>query len=241
MSDTHLRHRVCSSIPVPESDLLIHAGDACLRGTGAEVIAFFDWFSSLKAKHKIFVAGNHDWLFEKNPDVARALVPRGIIYLQDSLVEIEGVTIYGSPWQPEFMNWAFNLPRGHRLREKWNKIPDKVDVLVTHGPPLTVLDRNLDGEHVGCGDLRDVVSKRVKPRLHVFGHIHLGYGTLALGNTLYVNASVCGEDYLPFNDPIVLDLDPGTKAMPQVIHSGTSKKPMSTPMMTNRRPLWDGL
>lgn len=233
MSDTHLRHQVCDGIPVPEADILIHAGDACLKGTQTEVRDFFAWFGSLKATHKVFVAGNHDWLFQKNALTARGLVPSGVTYLQDSSVTIDGVTIYGSPWQPEFLNWAFNLPRGHRLREKWRMIPTGVDILVTHGPPLRILDQNYDGDHVGCGDLRKEVAERVHPRLHVFGHIHQSYGTLVQDQTQYVNASVCDEAYSPFNEPILLEMEAGSRSLPRVLHSGSSQKPMSPNL---RRP-----
>jgi len=108
-------------------------------------------------------------------------------YLQDSSTTIlppvagstvlsEGIQVYGSPWQPEFFNWAFNLYPGAELKEKWDMIPDTTDVLITHGPPRMILDRVDDGTFTGCAQLRDAIAQRVKPRLHVFGHIHEGYG-----------------------------------------------------------------
>lgn len=86
------------------------------------------------------------------------------------------LSVYGSPWQPEFYNWAYNLPRGAALREKWEMIPTHTDVLITHGPPHGILDRASDGFLCGCQDMLEIVRTRVKPRLHVFGHIHEGYG-----------------------------------------------------------------
>lgn len=86
------------------------------------------------------------------------------------------VKVYGAPWQPEFFNWGFNLPLGPQLKEKWDMIPDDTDILITHGPPLTILDQ-VNHMNVGCGDLLEAVQARVRPRLHVFGHIHETYGT----------------------------------------------------------------
>lgn len=113
--------------------------------------------------------------------------------------------IYGSPWQPWFYDWAFNLPRGDALREKWDLIPGDVDVLITHGPPHGILDRNLEGENCGCEELHAAVD-RIKPKVHAFGHIHLSHGTGRAGNTLFVNASICTERYDPWQAPVVVDL-----------------------------------
>ncbi len=157
------------------------------------------------------MAGNHDLLFEKAPSLGKLLVPNGVIYLEDREVEVMGVRIYGSPWQPEFQNWAFNLPRGHRLREKWNRIPRSIDVLVTHGPPLGVRDYLPDGEHVGCGDMKKVVYERVKPPLHLFGHVHHANGWTRVGNTLAVNCALMDEAYRPTQKAYVIDYDPETK------------------------------
>lgn len=204
MSDTHLRHTK-ALIDVPLGDILIHAGDAAIEGTELELMEFFDWFASLPHPHKIYVAGNHDCLFEKDPERARSLVPAGVTYLEDSGVLINGLSIWGSPWQPEFYNWAFNLPRGSRLKEKWDLIPSGTDILVTHGPPMGALDMNGEREFVGCADLRDAVD-RVRPKLHVFGHIHSSYGKVTWGGTTFVNASVCDEAYRPFHRPIVVEV-----------------------------------
>ncbi len=121
-----------------------------------EIEEFNQWFSSLPHKHKIFVAGNHDWLFETNNSYARSLLNKNIIYLQDSSIEIEGLKIYGSPWQPRFFDWAFNLMRGAELAEKWKMIPDDTDIFITHGPPNGILDavpREYFVENTGCEEL----------------------------------------------------------------------------------------
>ena len=129
----------------------------------------------------------------------------GVTYLEDEEVEIEGLRLWGSPWQPWFYDWAFNLPRGPALRAKWDRIPAGIDVLVTHGPPHGVLDHVGRGEDVGCEELLEAV-RRVRPRLHVFGHIHEGYGQLERDGVRFVNASTCTLSYDPVNAPILFDL-----------------------------------
>jgi Icc-related predicted phosphoesterase len=205
LSDTHNANR---EIAVPDGDILIHAGDATNRGTIDEIILFNDWFSRQPHRHKIFVAGNHDWLFETNPTLARKIFDRAI-YLQDGFVEIENLKIYGSPWQPRFFDWAFNLNRGRELAEKWNLISHDVDILVTHGPPFGILDETPRGDLAGCEELRKRVEKIASHgnlKLHVFGHIHAAYGATEKFGVKFINASNCDEDYLPTNPPIVIDL-----------------------------------
>ncbi len=104
-----------------------------------------------------------------------------MVYLEDEAFEISPtngpvIKIYGSPWQPEFCDWAFNLPIGPELASKWKAIPDNVDILITHGPPKGILDMAENGYLCGCPHLRHEVLTRVQPRLHVFGHIHEAYG-----------------------------------------------------------------
>lgn len=205
LSDTHNRHE---QIEVPGSDILIHAGDATIRGTIDEIILFNEWFAAFPHRHKIFVAGNHDWLFETSNRLARTLLDASIHYLQDCSVEIENLKIYGSPWQPRFFDWAFNLSRGAQLAEKWKLISEETDVLITHGPPFGILDavrQRYYVENTGCEDLRKRVET-IKPKLHVFGHIHCGYGRAESFGVRFVNASNCDESYAPVNPPIVIDL-----------------------------------
>lgn len=206
LSDTH---NCNEQIAVPDGDVLIHAGDATIRGTEHEVEEFLAWFSSLPHKYKIFVAGNHDWLYETNNRYARLLTASfNIKYLQDSSTIIEGLKIYGSPWQPRFYDWAFNLNRGAELAEKWKLIPDDTDILITHGPPHGILDevpRKFFVENTGCEELRKKVEE-IRPKLHIFGHIHCGYGQTEKFGVKYVNASNCDESYEPTQSPIVIDL-----------------------------------
>jgi predicted phosphodiesterase len=201
ISDTHTYH---DRLLVPEGDLLIHAGDFTFRGRPREIEAFSDWLAGLPHPHKIVIAGNHELLHEEDPPRAQACLRHGV-YLQDREVTVAGLRIWGSPWQPEFCDWAFNLPRGPRLAEKWGLIPKGIAILVTHGPPAQILDRTRSGEEVGCADLREAVH-RVRPRVHVFGHIHEGYGQREIDGTIYVNAASCDEAYRPIHPPVVIDL-----------------------------------
>lgn len=203
ISDTHNQH---ARLRIPDGDVLIHAGDMCRHGDMQEVAAFGAWFGSLPHKHKIVIAGNHDFAFQRQDALARKFLPDGVCYLRDSGTEIEGVKFYGSPWQPWFCNWAFNLPRGPELAEKWSRIPNDTDVLITHGPPADILDAMETGEHLGCKDLYERV-KALNLKLHVFGHIHEAYGQEQIADTLFVNACVCDENYRLINAPVVVDLD----------------------------------
>jgi Icc-related predicted phosphoesterase len=194
ISDTHGMYR---DIDVPDGDMLIHAGDITMRGKLSEIEDFNAWLGTLPHKHKIVIAGNHDWGFETDPVESRSIITNAI-YLQDEFVVIDGFTFYGSPWQPWFLDWAFNLQRGEEIRKKWALIPNKVDVLITHGPVYGVLDKVITGESVGCEELKIVVDK-VKPKFHVCGHIHEDYGTKEFDDITYINASVCSERYLAIN------------------------------------------
>jgi len=202
LADTHGMH---DRIEVPDGDLLVHAGDMTMRGTADQVREFDTWLGTLPHAHKVIVAGNHDWVFERKGERARSLITNAI-YLEDELTTVAGLTIWGSPWQPWFYDWAFNLPRGPALAEKWALIPNGTDVLITHGPPAAVLDRNAAGEATGCEDLRAAV-RTARPRLHVFGHIHEAWGQCEIDGTTFVNASNCSLAYEPVQPPIVVELD----------------------------------
>lgn len=202
ISDTHNMHDM---VMVPDGDILIHAGDFTNQGTPEEIERFNAFLAELPHRYKVVIAGNHDFAFERTPEEARAMLT-SCIYLQDEAVTIEGLKIYGSPWQPEFMDWAFNLPRGEPLREKWALIPEDTQVLVTHGPPAGHGDVLCSGLAVGCQDLREAVE-RVRPQLHIFGHIHEGHGITQNEYTSFINASSCDESYEPFNPPVVIELE----------------------------------
>lgn len=127
-------------------------------------------------------------------------------YIEDEQIDLYGIKIYGSPWQPEFCKWAFNVPRGKACLDKWNKIPADTDLLITHTPPVGHGDLCCSGVRAGCVELLTTVQKRLKLKYHVFGHIHEGYGITSDGKVIFVNASTCDINYLPNNSPIVFDI-----------------------------------
>ena len=200
VADTHLFHR---ALAVPDGDMFVHAGDMCRGGDLVELRAAADWINSLPHRHKVIVAGNHDWAFAREPGAARAMF-RGAHYLQDAEVTLDGVRFYGSPWQPEFCGWAFNLHRGPELAAIWAKIPRGIDVLVTHGPPHGYGDRTTETARAGCADLRLRVAE-IQPRLHLFGHIHQDGGMWRDGATTFANVTTweCARA------PTVFDVDAG--------------------------------
>ncbi|HEY5214701.1 MAG TPA: metallophosphatase domain-containing protein [Acidobacteriaceae bacterium] len=205
ISDTHGKH---AGLLVPDGDILIHAGDFMTYGNAPrEIVDFNAWLGRQPHRHKIVIAGNHDRLFESHPIPARALITNGI-YLEDSGVELDGLTFWGSPVQPPFNHWAFNVERGAAIRRHWDKIPLETDVLVTHGPPCGILDQTgSNTPHLGCEELTKVVEN-IAPRLHLFGHIHGGHGRVRdSAGTEFVNASVLNEMYMLVHEPQVVDLE----------------------------------
>jgi predicted phosphohydrolase len=205
VSDTHGRH---DSMQVPDGDLLLHAGDCSARGTREQIESFDDWLGRLPHPHKVVIAGNHDCAFAQDPS-ARSWITNAT-YLQDEQLVIGGLRLWGSPWQPRFFDWAFNLDRGEPLRRVWAKIPAGIDILMTHGPPYGILDATFRGELVGCEELLEAVG-RVRPKLHVFGHIHEAHGHREHRwddgrRTVFANASVCTLTHRPTQPAFVLDL-----------------------------------
>jgi Icc-related predicted phosphoesterase len=201
ISDTHGLH---DGLDIPDGDILVHAGDMTSQGRLTQIEDFNEWFGSLPHKYKIAIAGNHDWALQRQSEQAGELLA-SCIYLQDKLIEVEGIKFYGSPWQPEFFNWAFNLPRGKELKSNWENIPDKTDVLITHCPPFGILDKVISGENVGCEDLKDRIDE-LNLKVHIFGHIHESHGIEVINSCKFVNASICNRRYLPWNKPIIIDI-----------------------------------
>ena len=207
ISDTHTMHE---NVNLPKGDILIHAGDFTNRGGSRDVNDFFEWLErqAKEYAHVIFIAGNHDLSFEnklKWLNYAIEALPANVHYLEDSEVVIGSLKFYGTPWQPEFFNWAFNLPRGKELADKWAMIPNDTNILITHGPPLYMLDYTLrDRLNVGCKDLYERIME-VKPKLNVFGHIHEGYGYKEHNEVMFINASICTAGYSPSNAPVVVE------------------------------------
>lgn len=223
ISDTHGLHLQLPALP--DGDILIHTGDFCARGDMVDCIKFFNWFNTKPHKHKIVIAGNHDIFMDVNylngggnQSAIDMLIPEGVTYLNDSGCEVEGIKFWGSPVQPTFFNWAFNRDRGPKIRKHWSLIPNDIDVLLTHGPCYGIVDgapiytnysiraKLPEPRHVGCKDLLGTIN-RVKPSLHICGHIHSAYGDSSSNGTTFVNASVCNEEYILVNKPYVVDIN----------------------------------
>ncbi len=203
ISDTHGQHK---NLTLPKGDVLIHAGDVSIRGEEKECIDFLNWFSECDFKYKIFIAGNHDFFFEKTPEnILEKLIPENVIYLCDSGVEIENIKIWGSPITPNFFNLAFNSGRGESIAKHWELIPSDTDILITHGPVFGKLDKTKRGENVGCEDLLNTIDK-IKPKVHICGHIHEAYGQINTSTTNFINASVLDEKYKLKNAPITFEM-----------------------------------
>lgn len=237
-SDTHGLHDGIPACHRPEADVLLHAGDFTNTGELEQVASFGRWLEAYPATTKVVIAGNHDTTFDaayyhresdgggkrrfhptKNYDCSKARgLLAGCVYLEDSGLEVCGYRIYGSPWQPEFCDWAFNLPRGSvDLSKRWQQIPESVDILMTHGPPAGFCDRTSSGLRVGCEQLLAAIRRR-QISVSFAGHIHEGYGCAADDVTLYVNGSTCTHSYRPTNPPIVFDLPP-----PEELRKATAK------------------
>lgn len=203
LSDTHGKHRLLKNLP--KADVIIHAGDVSRDGAEHSIQDFLNWFSKLDYAHKIFIAGNHDWFFEEeSAGYINRIIPEHVVYLNDSGTSINGINIWGSPITPTFYNWAFNRERGKEINKHWKLIPENTDILVTHGPPAGILDF-IAGGNVGCEHLLKKV-KKIKPKYHVFGHIHEAHGSLVGKDTCFINASILDDHYQLAYAPIVFDL-----------------------------------
>ena len=210
LSDTHNQH---GKFECKGGDFLLHSGDVSSRGSDQEILNFLLWMEIQPYKHKIVIPGNHDWSFEKNFAYWKdEFEKRGVHLLNDSGVELEGVKIWGSPVQPWFHSWAFNRARTEKeatslhgwIKPHWDIIPDDTEVLLTHGPPMGILDEVVrpsgdsydPSQHVGCEELYKRIQK-TQIKLHLFGHIHEGRGWLYEGPTTYVNGSSLDRMYWP--------------------------------------------
>ena len=211
ISDTHTKHYEIDAqlkeIYENHPDaIIVHAGDISYRGRKWEVEEFVEWYSGLPFKHKIMIAGNHDFLFEDSPEVAKDILDKigpEIIYLNDSGVELEGLKFWGSPVTPWFHDWAFNRVE-EKINEHWNLIPVDTNILITHGPPYLTLDATKSGLRVGCTELANKIEGLSDLKVHVFGHIHEADGIVERDGVIYVNASILDLYYEVKNSPVIL-------------------------------------
>jgi len=185
ISDTHNSH---PQMRLDEGDILLHSGDVSIYGTDKEVFDFIDWFSQQPFKHKVFIGGNHDLFIAENYyEVKKYSESKGVHYLQDEMLEIEGIKIWGTPWVPFYKDMAFNLEE-HDLRVKWKLIPTDIDILLTHTPPHTILDYvPRKDTRPGSKTLLEVVND-INFKINSFGHIHEGNGISYIFDKLFINA-----------------------------------------------------
>ncbi|UJR16718.1 hypothetical protein I4U23_003618 [Adineta vaga] len=206
VSDTHKNHRKLS---IPNGDIFLHCGDFTNRhdwynlsddkSIPKSVIDFNDWLGTLPHRHKIVICGNHDIGFEKfTYEEIQSKLLTNCKYLQDELIEIEGITIYGCPW-----------PFSQHYRTKWPSVPSHVDLLMTHAPPQFILDLAFQPKrspvvtpcsmcngkvhgsygHWGSRSLVQEIRERIQPRVHCFGHVHDDAGYKYDSGTLFINAA----------------------------------------------------
>lgn len=220
ISDIHSKQEHMKHF-MPMGDIVVCTGDITMTGSVKETEPFLKWYGEQNYKHKILIAGNHDWGFETRPKRFEQMCKdNGITYLNDSGTEIDGIKFWGSPVQPAFCSWAFNRARNEKtqldyldmddfgkplIKPHWDKIPEDTDVLLTHGPPAGIRDLAFDKRHVGCQLLLERIYE-VKPKLCVFGHVHFSYGKEKHNGIEFVNASTCDPHYMPINQPIVVDI-----------------------------------
>lgn len=218
-SDTHNRHK---QVKLEECDIAIFSGDMSGRGKKSEVENFMKWFSQqTQCTEKIVIAGNHDIAFdpkfeketESNSWLDELLEKyesnKCFHYLENCGINLYNLNIWGSPITPWFHGnrWAFNKYRGDDIKKEWEQIPKNTDIIVTHGPVMYKLDYVPENqEYTGCEDLRKIV-KEIKPKLHLSGHIHEGYGIEEDANTIYSNACICNHRYEPVNKPNIFKLE----------------------------------
>ncbi len=221
ISDTHAKQ-----IPdeqMPEGDVLVHAGDITNNGKIYSLQVMAEWFRHLvdtKYEHLVAIGGNHDFILDAfRKEKSEYALPNlfkntRIHYLRDEKLWLNfpgrTVKFYGTPWTI-CGNWAFSEMERYKRREIFSRIPLDTDVLISHGPPYTILDRCDNGAH-GYGSVGDLellgAVERVRPQLHVFGHIHDGYGLTKIGQTTFVNAASTRvkADYELGNAPIVIEI-----------------------------------
>lgn len=214
---------------VPEADLLLIAGDICPASHSPYISVgmqrnwlnskFKKWVDEQPVEYVIFIAGNHDWIWEVSKSEVPMWIPKStcdlgmiegnkLAYLEDDWIRHEGLKIYGTPWQPPFNNWAFNKDV-EQLKRHWDNIPEDVDILLTHCPPYGILDEtqhpSYPKEHIGDENLLDRI-KDIKPTLSVFGHNHGENGRVDQDGIIFVNCAMVDERYKLTREPIIVEI-----------------------------------
>lgn len=203
ISDTHRQHRAMTT-DITSGDIFIFAGDAEID-TFRALKDFNGWLGELNFKFKIFVAGNHDDYLQKLSTEEKQLFFSNAIYLENSSCKVMGINFWGSPYSPIFNDWAFML-NGKMLKKTWDLIPKKTDIVITHCPPFGILDSTPFSKWpCGCEHLLNRLAI-VKPKFHVFGHIHNDAGTFQFedNTTTFLNCSMLDDHYNYVNEPRII-------------------------------------
>jgi Icc-related predicted phosphoesterase len=206
ISDTHGR-----SFVIPECQIFIHAGDITAHGSLRETVSFAGWLArQTQAKHKLITPGNHDAIFQQEPNLVKSLFDGVATVLIDESIAIDGVVFYGSPWTPIFMNWSW-MKDEDGLAEIYKRIPDDTDVLFTHGPMYGIFDTGYQEPHVGSKSLGYVVKRRMINH-HIFGHLHHDGGKSIYSpeetntETTFHNVAACDDSYNLIRQPKIIEI-----------------------------------
>ena len=226
LSDTHGKHKAVEDrFGIPQCDILVHAGDFTMLGGQKESMDFLEWFAALDVPYKVLVAGNHDIWFDSGGEKferlfsfgeitdrdSRSFIPEGIIYLENEAAVVKGIKFYGTPIQPQFKNWAFNVERDESRQAAFEMIPEDTQILVTHCPPRGVLDTNIKGENCGDKELALRIINLPNLKMNVFGHIHESRGVDIKGGITYINATNVNRSYHPIHKPYVFQCFDGVQ------------------------------
>lgn len=204
LGDTHELHR---EVEVPAGDLLIFTGDFTMFSKNMAAIEDFDdWLGELPHRWKLLIPGNHEFFLEADP--SRRFMLSNATLLIDEAVTIAGLKVYGSPMTPLYSGAFGNASAADRVRH-WAKVPSDTNILITHGPPFGILDQSPgQSERMGDPELLTRVRELRSLRLHSFGHVHGGYGTMQENQVVFVNAALMGLLGDIDRAPVVLRMNP---------------------------------
>jgi len=208
-------HGKIKQIKISPCDLLLIAGDIAAWNSRIYaqcnwfVFKFANWAKKVPAKHIVAIPGNHDDSCETyRISNINKLLPKNVHLIHDQQVIIEGYKIWGTAWQPQYLNWAFNLPKDE-LKRKFQFIPGDTDILLTHCPPKGICDMPVEAGrgHQGSSELMlRILEIQPKPLINVCGHIHEGHGEGQIGNTKIYNVSVLNDKYDMIYSPTEINL-----------------------------------
>jgi len=204
ISDSHGFHN--QIVIPPDIDCIIHSGDSTnyweLYRNQLEADSFIDWFSKLDIKYKVMCGGNHDHYLMKKYNIDK-IKDLGIIYNEHGYEEVNGRLFFLSNYTPTFGDWFFMKDRV-KISRYWEELIEGIDVLITHGPPRSIMDLSYDrmGKLEFCGDgaLYKKILK-INPKIHTFGHLHsnsdiINYGSRTIANvdTIFYNSSMVEDN-----------------------------------------------